>query len=193
MEDEGRPTDWVARCCLDYTGCDPQAFMESLFEDERCVAFGPIHHFLVGAVLLTCYRNAGGDTGASALEEHLEEMVDRSDCVPGAACAKWGVCGAAASVGMAYAIVRDNAPLKKAGWSEDQLIVASILKRIAMTGSPRCCKRDSRIALDEAVPHFNRLLERPMATPSQSVVCNSMAQNKVCMGPACPYHPVHVR
>lgn len=82
MEDEGRPTDWVARCCLDYTGCDPQAFMESLFEDERCVAFGPIHHFLVGAVLLTCYRNAGGDTGASALEEHLRKWSTAAIAYP---------------------------------------------------------------------------------------------------------------
>ena len=73
----------------------------------------------------------------------------------GAACAKWGVCGAAASCGMAFAILSGNAPLKKEGWGEGQCMVAQILAAIADAGAPRCCKRDSRIAVRVASSWFN--------------------------------------
>ena len=71
------------------------------------------------------------------------------------------------------------------------MLVSRALEKIARAGSPRCCKRDSRIAIHEATAFFNEqfgeVLEMPPAAPS----CRSAADNSVCMGAACPFHPDH--
>jgi hypothetical protein len=68
---------------------------------------------------------------------------------------------------------------------------AQLLEDIAKTGSPRCCKRDSRIAVSEAVPVFKRDFGLQMKELAESPTCWVMDANSVCMGRACPYHPDH--
>lgn len=159
--------------------------------DPRCPAFGPLHHFVVGATLLACWRNAEAAPDREALmRADLEEMAARSSHVPGATCTRWGVCGAAASAGMAYAIVRDNAPLREEGWQEGQLLVSELLALIARSGSPRCCKRDSRVAVAAAVPHFNAIGGPQMRESNVAPTCATFPQNSACMGADCPFYPV---
>lgn len=186
-----RPQDWIIEMLLASSAVSPADLLEEVMADPRCPAFGPLHHFVVGAVLLACRRNAeAAPERQSMLREDLEEMIARSSCVPGATCARWGVCGAAASAGMAYAIVRGNAPLRDEGWQEGQLMVSDLLQRIARSGSPRCCKRDSRVAVAAAIPYFNALggpqIIEPKATPS----CATHTQNSVCKGSACSFFPM---
>ncbi|MEE8716548.1 MAG: DUF5714 domain-containing protein [Coriobacteriales bacterium] len=181
---------WVLETCMGSTGTCPAELLELLMGDERCVAFGPVHHLLVGAALLTCHRNAEAAPDRDArLAGDLEELRRRAACVPGAACARWGVCGAAASAGMARAIICEGAPLKARGWSENQLMVARILTRIAQAGRPRCCKRDARIAVELAAESFRDELGSGVEASERVPVCATMAENSVCMGTACPYHP----
>lgn len=192
MNETEDPTAWATQKCLSSKSTCPGDLLEELMANEDCVAFGPIHHFLVGASILTCYRNAEAAPDRSELlVADLAELKKRSDCVPGAACSRWGVCGAAASAGMARAIICDASPLKAAGWSENQLMVARILERIAHTGAPRCCKRDSRIAIEEATASLNNELGLCLDVPSELPVCSTMPKNSVCIGEACPYHPNH--
>ena len=174
MESQERQQDWMIEKLMASASTAPAELLEEVMADPRCPAFGPIHHFAVGAALLAA---------------DLEEMLARSSSVPGAACAKWGVCGAAASAGMAYAIVRDNAPLREEGWQEGQLVVSDLLALIARSGRPRCCKRDSRVAAAAAVPHFNALGGPQLAESDVVPTCASFPQNSVCMGQDCPFHP----
>lgn len=190
MEGVERPQDWIIERLVASASTAPVELMEEVMADSRCPAFGPIHHFIVGATLLACRRNAEAAADREErLRADLEEMLARSSNVPGATCARWGMCGAAASAGMAYAIVRGNAPLREEGWQEGQLMVSDLLARIARSGSPRCCKRDSRVAVAAAVGHFNALGGPQMAESAAVPTCASSAQNSVCMGPGCPYHP----
>ena len=103
--------------------------------------------------------------------------------------ARWGVCGAAASAGMAYAIVRGNAPLRDDGWQEGRLMVSELLAAIVRSGSPRCCKRDARVAAREAIPYFNALRGPQLRYADSLPVCATFTQNTVCMGAGCPFHP----
>lgn len=189
MPGEG-PQDWIIDLLMGSSSTTPAELLERVMADSRLVAFGPIHHFIVGAVLLTCWRNAEGSVDRDALlRADLEEMVARSSLVPGATCARWGVCGAAASAGMAYAIVCGNAPLRKEGWQENQLMVSELLADIARSGSPRCCKRDTRVAIRGALPHFNSLRGPSLDVWETVPTCVSYAQNSVCAGERCPFHP----
>lgn len=186
-----RPQDWIIEMLLASSAVSPADLLEEVMADPRCPAFGPLHHFVVGAVLLACRRNAeAAPERQSMLREDLEEMIARSSCVPGATCARWGVCGAAASAGMAYAIVRGNEPLRKEGWQDGQLMVSDLLQKIAHSGSPRCCKRDSRVAVAAAIPYFNALGGPQMSEPKATPVCATHTQNSVCMGSACPFFPM---
>lgn len=181
---------WVTETLMASSSVSPAELLEQVMADPRCPAFGPLHHFVVGAVLLACWRNAeGSGERDELLRADLEELSERSSCVPGATCARWGVCGAAASVGMAYAIVRGNAPLKDEGWQEGQLMVAEVLGRIARSGSPRCCKRDARVAVEAAIPHLNALGGPQLSRGGEVPTCATYGQNSVCMGERCPYHP----
>lgn len=185
-----RPQDWIIEKLAESTSTAPAELMEKVMADARCPAFGPIHHFIVGATLLACWHNAEAAANReAALRADLEEMLARSSSVPGATCARWGVCGAAASAGMAYAIVRGNAPLREEGWQEGQLMVSDLLARIARSGRPRCCKRDSRVAIAAAVAYFNALGGPQMTQSAVVPTCASFGENSVCMGSECPYHP----
>ena len=185
-----RPQDWVIGMLLESTSVSPTDLLEEVMADPRCPAFGPIHHFIVGAVLLACWRNAEADAGRKALlHSDLEEMVARSSCMPGATCARWGVCGAAVSAGMAYAIVRGNAPLRNEGWQDGQLMVSDLLQLIARAGSPRCCKRDTRVAMAAAVPYFNALGGPQLVERKGMPICETHVQNSMCMGASCPFFP----
>ena len=67
---------------------------------------GPEHHVLDGAAFLTAFHNAGG---AIDLPAALDALVARGLAMPGAICGLWGVCGSAASVGAALAIIEGTA------------------------------------------------------------------------------------
>ena len=184
-------TGWVVEKLLASTSTAPAELLEEVMADPRCPAFGPLHHFVVGATLLACRRNAEAAFDREALlRADLEEMAARSSYVPGATCARWGVCGAAASAGMAYAILRGNAPLREEGWQEGQLMVSELLALIARSGSPRCCKRDSRVAVAAAVPHFNAIGGPQMRETDVVPTCATFPQNSACMGADCPFNPV---
>lgn len=180
--------DWVKSACFAWleegAGADAGELLERLMADENCPAFGPAHHALVGAALLACSWRA---VGKGELGDALDELFDRASCVPGAACAKWGVCGAAASCGMAFAILSGNAPLKKEGWGEGQCMVAQILAAIADAGAPRCCKRDSRIAVRVASSWFNDQLHAGLVESEPVRGCVVCKQNSACLGSGCPF------
>lgn len=175
---------WARDLCLTWEGSDPAELLEQLMTHESCAAFGPVHHFLVGAALLTC---AWPHTSKTDLASALDELDSRSSCVPGAACARWGICGASASCGMAFAILAQNEPLRAEGWSEGQLMVSDILKHIAETGAPRCCKRDSRIAVRAAVPWFNKYLNSNLTLGDEIPRCSVSNLNTACLQQQCPF------
>lgn len=188
MSTEENSRRWIVEACLASEGLSPSRLVEELMADERCIAFGPVHHFLVGAAVLTCLRNAQGGTQREALASDLADLQARANLVPGATCARWGVCGAAASAGMAFAIASGNEPLKAAGWSEGQRMVARMGMAIADAGAPRCCKRDARIVADLAAQTFSEAFGVDLERAQVHGPCTAAVKNKVCLGEACPYH-----
>lgn len=181
---ENSKTEWARTLCRTWNGKDPAALLERLMADENCPAFGPAHHFLPGAALVTC---SWPKTGEGELDNVLNKLDESTSNLPGAACAKWGACAAALSCGAAFAVIADNAPLRTSGWSENQAMVSNILQAIATAGAPRCCKRDARIAVREATIWFNKLFDAGLFIAKSNVECHISQQNSVCIGAKCPY------
>ncbi len=143
---------------------------------------GPEHHAIVPCVLLTAYRNNGGKIDYIRA---AAEIKKRAEKVPGGACGYWGVCGAAAGAGIYTSAVLGSNPLNKDVWNIPIKLVSRCLARIAGTGGPRCCKRTSRIAIEEAAQFTEEILN--IHIPAKRAVCRYAAKNRECIGDKCPY------
>lgn len=173
--------------CLSSLQCNPVAIAEALFTNPNIHQHGPEHHVLVGAALLTAYRNCGGTLDLPAA---LEKMAQRGSQVPGGVCGFFGCCGAAVSSGIYVSIIAQATPLSTGPWSLANEMTSQSLHAIATHGGPRCCKRDSYLALETAADftamHFGMQLEMP-----QQIICHHGGQNHECRGTACLFHPRH--
>ena len=147
-----------------------------------CHMHGPEHHVLVGAALLTAYRNAGG---ALELGEALKEMQSRGRAVPGGACGFWGACGAGISAGQFVSIATGSTPLAVESWGLSNRMTAKALEAIGTVGGPRCCKRDSYLAVLAAVDFAAEQLGVRMERSAP--VCTRSKQNNQCIGTRCPF------
>ena len=137
---------------------------------------------MVGAAMLTAYKNAGGDL---ELPKALQEMYSRGKAVPGGACGFWGACGAGISTGQFVPIATGSTPLAVESWGLSNQMTAKALESIGKTGGPRCCKRDSYLAVLAAIDFAAEHLKVPM---EKSVpVCTRSGQNKQCIGKRCPF------
>ena len=174
--------DSVFGLCLAESSDDPIAILRRMMELPFCHMHGPEHHVMVGAALLTAYKNAGG---ALDLEAALREMYSRGKAVPGGACGFWGACGAGVSTGQFLAIVSDSTPLAREPWGLSNRMTARALEAIGSAGGPRCCKRDSFLATLAAVDfvreHLGVEMERNVP------VCSFSPRNAQCIGSRCPF------
>ena len=140
--------DGIFRLCLASDSTDPIALVRQMMAMPFCHMHGPEHHVMVGAALLTAYKNAGG---ALDLEPALREIASRGRAVPGGACGFWGACGAGVSAGQYMDIVTRSTPLAAEPWGLSNRMTARALEAIGQVGGPRCCKRDSWLAILAAI------------------------------------------
>ena len=174
--------DSILAVCLASTSKNPVEIIQSMMALPFCHMHGPEHHVMVGAALLTAYKNAGGNID---LEKALGEMMERGKEVPGGACGFWGACGAGISSGMFVSIISSSTPLSAEPFALSHKMTAKSLTAIGEIGGPRCCKRDSYLsilaAIDFVKEHFGVEMEKP------EIVCTHAAQNNQCIGKRCPF------
>lgn len=174
--------DSIFGLCFSESSRDPIEILEKMMSLPFCHMHGPEHHVMVGAALLTAYKNAGG---ALDLPNALQEMYSRGKAVPGGACGFWGACGAGVSAGQFVAIATGSTPLAVEPWGLSNQMTAKALESIGKVGGPRCCKRDSYLAIlaaiDFAAEHLNIQMEK--STP----VCTRSRLNNQCIGKRCPF------
>lgn len=170
--------------CLHSGSRNPIALMQRLMEDPYIYMHGPEHHIMVGAALLTAYKNSGGQLD---LEAALGEMKARGGEYPGGACGLWGCCGAAVSAGMFMSIATKATPLAGRPWGLSNRMTARALEAIGQLGGPRCCKRNSFTAAREAVAFVRENLGVEMELPPR-IQCDYSGENRQCLRKACPYY-----
>ena len=183
-----RGMDTIFGVCLAKTSADPIAIVRRMMDLPFCHMHGPEHHVMVGAALLTAYKNAGGRLD---LEAALREMYSRGKEVPGGACGFWGACGAGISAGQFLAIATASTPLAAEPWGLSNRMTARALERIGAVGGPRCCKRDSFLAILAAVDFAREHLEVEMERTVP--VCSYSGKNGQCIGRRCPFSPASAR
>ena len=163
---------------------DPLRLFEQVIALPKVHMHGPEHHAIVPCVLLTAYRNNGGEL---ELDKALREALRRASQVPGGTCGYWGVCGAAAGAGIYMSVLLGSNPLHKEAWPFPIELAGECLREIAAVGGPRCCKRTGRLSITKAAEKTAEWLGVEM--PICAVECRHCAQNRECIDTACPFFP----
>ena len=174
--------DSIVAICLNSKSDNPIEILEEMMSMPSCHMHGPEHHTMVGSALLTAYKNAGGEID---LVSALGEMQKRGKQVPGGACGFWGACGAGISAGMFVSIVTGSTPLANEAWGLSNKMTSSALGAIGEVGGPRCCKRDSYLAIIKAVEFAKEHLGVKMKLGE--IKCVHSANNNQCIGSRCPF------
>ena len=175
--------DKIIFLCMNDNSKNPVEILEKMMSMEFCHMHGPEHHVMVGAALLSAYKNAGGEID---LASALLEMYSRGKQVPGGACGFWGACGAGISTGMYMSIITKAIPLAKEAWGLSNQMTARALDAIGKNGGPRCCKRDSYLAISEAVCFTEEKIGIKMEL--DKIICSRSSMNNQCIKNECPFH-----
>lgn len=175
----------IMEACAASGSTNPVELAQEIMADQAIYPNGPEHHSLVGAVLLTAYRNAGGDID---LEAALAELRKRSLQVPGGTCGFWGTCGAAVSAGQFYSIISGSTPMTQDPWAATARLTSRIIGKLADVGGPRCCKRTGFTSIIESARYTAETMGVEMELPERTV-CTFMARNVECRKQDCPFFP----
>jgi len=175
--------DEIISICFNSKSKNPIEIMEKMMSMPSCNMHGPEHHTMVGSALLTAYKNSGGDID---LKSALPEMQKRGKQVPGGTCGFWGACGAGISTGIYLSIALKSTPISKETWGLCNQLTSRALNSIGNNGGPRCCKRDSYLAIAEAVKFTDEKLGIKMDL--NKITCSRSNLNNQCLHDKCPFY-----
>lgn len=180
--------DHVIDICLKEDSKNPIEIFEKITSKPFCHMHGPEHHVIVGASLITGYKNSGGNI---CLESALREMLSRGKNVPGGACGFWGACGAGLSSGMFISIISSSTPLSDEPFALSHKMTSKSLNAIGDVGGLRCCKRDSYLSIYQAIDFVKEYFGIEMEkTP---ITCRHSSKNNQYIGNKCPFSAVNAK
>jgi hypothetical protein len=165
---------------------DPLELALILMRNPRIKMHGPEHHFLVPAVLLAAYYNIKKDYNEKGPK--IKEARLRSSKISGGFCGFYGDCGAAVGTGIFMSLITNSTPLSKQEWKLTNSITARSLLTIANHGGPRCCKRNTFLAINEAVDFLKKYMNITV-TINRNIRCEFSETNKECLKEKCTYFP----
>jgi hypothetical protein len=176
--------DLIEQFCLQAKSTDPVEMAFTLMNHPSVAMHGPEHHFLVPAVLLTAYNNIHHNLDLGA---KLKQARKRGENVPGGSCGFCGNCGAAVGTGIFISLITGSTPMAQKEWQMSNRMTAHSLLAIADYGGPRCCKRDTFLALQTARAY---LLEQTGSTfeMTDPIRCDFSPLNRECLHEECPFY-----
>ena len=86
---------------------------------------------------------------------------------------------------MFVSVVTGSTPLASKEWGLSNMMTSKALGAIGKVGGPRCCKRNSYIAITEAVKFAKENLGVEMEL--NKIKCIHFNENNQCIGERCPF------
>jgi hypothetical protein len=176
----------IEQVCLATDETDMVALMAKIRRHPSVPVHGPGHHALVPGVILSTYRNLGGEVS----DDTIRTGIRRGSQIAGGACGFLGVCGAATGVGIAFSLILKANPLKAAERQIVQSVTQRVLERIAALEAARCCQRECWLALRTAAELSAQYLPIPLRADA-SLSCWQSDRNAQCITDRCPLWPEH--
>jgi hypothetical protein len=167
---------------------EPLHMAITLMKSPSVKMHGPEHHFLVPAVLLSAFYNVKAEPGEK--EAKIKKARQRAEKILGGFCGFYGDCGAAVGTGIFMSVMTDATPLSQREWRLSNLMTADSLHTIAHAGGPRCCKRNSFLAILEALRFVKDQFQVELGASPDVVQCEFHNLNKECKKAECRFHPI---
>jgi len=171
----------VEQICIDSDLTDPLDLALCIFDLQKLHMHGPEYHSIVPAVLVSAYGNSTNNKDLPA----IKEAISRGKVIFGGICGTHGACGAGIGVGIAYSIIHKVTPYSKEDRGEANRLTAEALLAISKLGGPRCCKRDSIIAIETAKNNFAVF----NGSGGIKYECTQFVNNNMCLHCDCPFYP----
>jgi hypothetical protein len=175
--------DLIESYCLQAAGRDPVEMAITLMNHPSVAMHGPEHHFLVPAVLLAAYDNTHPGQNRAV---QIKQARKRAEGVRGGSCGFCGNCGAAVGTGIFISLITGASPLSKKEWQLANRMTAESLLAVAEVGGPRCCKRDTFLALQSAQAFLKERLDVALEVTAP-IRCDFSPLNRECLKEACPF------
>lgn len=183
--------DAIEQLCLQeyeaeyYT--EPFELLQKMMDLPGMPMHCPPHHLMIPALLLTCMSKKN-NVPKELLEEWLAQARERALNVLGGFCGWYGSCGAAVGTGIFMSIYTETNPHSHEHWADCNRTTARALMDISEVEGPRCCKRNSFIALHSAIDTIKEVLHVDLGQ-SEHWVCKYYDRNGDCKKEACPFYP----
>lgn len=177
----------IRRQCISSHETDLIRLYSAIRTSKLLPMHGPEFHPLVAGVILAVYRNCGGDIP----DEMIYTGIDRAAGIPGGACGFLGICGAVIGVGAASSLILGSTPFDAILRRKVQQVTHTVLGEIIGVEAPRCCQRESVIAL-RTVSGLSKDLFSIRLPANEPFVCMQSHKNSECIFEQCPlYLRVH--
>lgn len=177
--------DLIEQYCLNSNSKNPVYVANEVMKLPKVNLHGPEHHFIVPAVLLTAYFNNIENT--MKLKAKLKIAKERAKNVLGGFCGFHGACGAAIGTGIFYSVLTNCTPLSENEWKHSNFLTSKSLNNIAESGGPRCCKRDTFIAILSTADYLKEKLSVVLEITNPK--CSFYKKNKECKNISCQFFP----
>lgn len=174
----------IEQVCLTTDETDLIALMAKIRRHPNVPLHGPGHHALVPGVILSTYRNLGGELS----DDLIRTGIRRGAQIAGGACGFVGVCGAATGVGIAFSIILQANPLKAAERQIVQTVMQRVMQRLAALEAARCCQRECWLVLRAAAELSAQYLPIPLRADAP-LACWQWERNAECITGRCPLWP----
>lgn len=178
------PDKLVKKVCLTTQEADPMKIAVLLMKHPAIQMHGPEHHYLVSCSLLAALKNL---QKFNIDNTAFDDAISRGKRILLGSCGLWGVCGAAASVGIAVSIATKATMMSDKERSLSMQATSEALSEIAKISGPRCCKASVYSAIKTATVFFERKFGIKFSNLENPQPCYFKALNEECLGNKCPY------
>ena len=141
--------------------------------------------FSAGSFADSLQTSAGCYYGTT--KKDLDVANERARNVLAGFCGWYGACGAAVGVGIFMSIFTNTNPCSEKTWSLTNRATAQSLLKMSEINGPRCCKRNTYIAIDSTRDFIEKYLSISLDKP-EKVVCKYSERNLECKKEQCPFY-----
>jgi len=168
---------------------DPFILAEKIMRHPKFKMYGPEHHALTPAVILTAMKNNNikKPNGESITLFDIKEAIRRASKIPGGWCGFYGSCGAGMGSGIAISIFTGATPAKDRERTLANQMTSISLSKIG-DNLEHCCKRSVKISICETLRFLEEKFDIKMNYQPKS--CSFSNANEKCEKENCLFNSI---
>ncbi|MFX1363760.1 MAG: DUF5714 domain-containing protein [Promethearchaeota archaeon] len=154
------PIEIIERICEETKIKDPFELADVIMKHPKFKMYGPEHHVLTPAVILTALKNNNIKkyNGNEITLFDIKEAIRRASKIPGGWCGYYGSCGAGMGSGVAISIFTGATPATDYPRTLANQITSRSLSKIA-DNLEHCCKRSVRLSIFETLKFLKEIFQ----------------------------------